>query len=206
MDEIQARIGLRPTPLTWPVGIGPGDFKGCFTGRTEASIPVHSAPRAAPQRATRRAPSRRRCARCRRDEGITPSRESELLSADGSDYDREQFLRRRGHTRCCHLGALNSGVINSSMCRRTRASAPRSTRMSAGPGAPPNHVQRYRFQGAGRPGLRPPRCIAYARVCSGTFERGMSSPRRYRKAVVTKYASRCLASIAPPGTPTGRVM
>ena len=33
MDEIQARIGLRPTPLTWPVGIA-GDFKGVLDRRT----------------------------------------------------------------------------------------------------------------------------------------------------------------------------
>ncbi len=33
MDEIQDRIGLRPTPLTWPVGIA-GDFKGVLDRRS----------------------------------------------------------------------------------------------------------------------------------------------------------------------------
>ena len=33
LDEIQKRIGLRPTPLTWPVGIA-GDFKGVLDRRT----------------------------------------------------------------------------------------------------------------------------------------------------------------------------
>ena len=33
LDEIQSRIGLRPTPLTWPVGIA-GDFKGVLDRRT----------------------------------------------------------------------------------------------------------------------------------------------------------------------------
>ncbi len=33
LDEIQERIGLKPTPLTWPVGIA-GDFKGVLDRRT----------------------------------------------------------------------------------------------------------------------------------------------------------------------------
>jgi peptide chain release factor 3 len=37
MDEIQARIALRPTPLTWPVGIA-GDFKGVLDRRTGSFI------------------------------------------------------------------------------------------------------------------------------------------------------------------------
>jgi peptide chain release factor 3 len=32
LDEIHARIGLKPTPLTWPVGIA-GDFKGVLDRR-----------------------------------------------------------------------------------------------------------------------------------------------------------------------------
>ena len=48
MDEIHARIGLRPTPLTWPVGIA-GDFKGVPTAGPETSSGSR-APRAAPPR------------------------------------------------------------------------------------------------------------------------------------------------------------
>ncbi len=33
LDEIEERIGLRPTPVTWPVGI-PGDFRGVIDRRT----------------------------------------------------------------------------------------------------------------------------------------------------------------------------
>ena len=60
MDEIQARIGLRPTPLTWPVGIA-GDFKGVLDRRTGQLHPVHphrgrrhGRPRGAHVRRTRR--------------------------------------------------------------------------------------------------------------------------------------------------------
>src|SRR5665648_126924 len=90
MDEIQSRIGLRPTPLTWPVGIA-GDFKGVLDRRTGNFI-----------RFTRTAGG----AKAAPEEHIAPERahdaagidwdnaieESELLTADGSDYYRDTFL------------------------------------------------------------------------------------------------------------------
>lgn len=44
MDEIQSRIGLRPTPLTWPVGIA-GDFKGVLDRRNGNFIRFTPRPR-----------------------------------------------------------------------------------------------------------------------------------------------------------------
>ncbi|MDX6197987.1 MAG: peptide chain release factor 3, partial [Actinomycetota bacterium] len=90
MDEIQARIGLRPTPLTWPVGIA-GDFKGVLDRRSGNFI-----------RYTRTAGG----AKAAPEEHIAPAdahdaagtdwdnavEESELLEADGADYDRDTFL------------------------------------------------------------------------------------------------------------------
>ncbi|MEX2293843.1 MAG: GTP-binding protein [Acidimicrobiales bacterium] len=35
LDEVEAQIGLRPTPVTWPVGI-PGDFRGVIDRRDGA--------------------------------------------------------------------------------------------------------------------------------------------------------------------------
>ena len=37
MDEVEARTGLRPTPLTWPVGVA-GDFRGVLDRRTGGFI------------------------------------------------------------------------------------------------------------------------------------------------------------------------
>ena len=63
MDEIQARIGLRPTPLTWPVGIA-GDFKGVLDRRGRKLHPVHPH-RGRRDRGPRRAHRGGRRAQCR---------------------------------------------------------------------------------------------------------------------------------------------
>ena len=53
MDEISERIGLTPTPLTWPVGIA-GDFHGVLD-RARRRLPSGSpAPPAAPPSPPRR--------------------------------------------------------------------------------------------------------------------------------------------------------
>ena len=40
LDEIEAQIGLRPTPVTWPVGIA-GDLRGVVDRRTGDVHPLH---------------------------------------------------------------------------------------------------------------------------------------------------------------------
>ena len=40
LDEIEAQIGLRPTPVTWPVGIA-GDLRGVVDRRTGRVHPLH---------------------------------------------------------------------------------------------------------------------------------------------------------------------
>ena len=108
MDEIQAEIGLRPTPLTWPVGIA-GDFKGVLDRRTGKVI-----------RFTRTAGG----ATAAPEEHIDPSRahdvagddwdtaveESELLEADGADFDPETFLDCTSTPVLFTSAALNFGV------------------------------------------------------------------------------------------------
>lgn len=43
LDEIEARTGMRPTPLTWPVGIA-GDFKGVIDRSTGEFVRFHRTP------------------------------------------------------------------------------------------------------------------------------------------------------------------
>jgi peptide chain release factor 3 len=90
MDEIQARIALRPTPLTWPVGIA-GDFKGVLDRRTGDFIRftrTAGGATAAPEEHIAAADAHSAAG----DDWDHAVEESELLSADGSDYDRERFL------------------------------------------------------------------------------------------------------------------
>ncbi|MCV7318374.1 peptide chain release factor 3 [Mycolicibacterium confluentis] len=188
MDEIQARIGLRPTPLTWPVGIA-GDFKGVLDRRAGNFI-----------RFTRTAGG----ATAAPEEHIDPSRaheaagidwdtaveESELLSADGADFDAETFFNCTSTPVLFTSAALNFGVnqlldVLAQLApspngqldvdgNRREASAPFSAfvfKVQAGMDS--NHRDR----------------IAYARVCSGTFERGeVLTHAATGKPFVTKYA------------------
>ncbi len=156
MDEIAARINLQPTPLTWPVGIA-GDFKGVLDRRTgnyirftrtaggaKAAPEEHIAPDAAHDAA-----------------GIDWDRaveESDLLEADGADYDRETFLGCESTPVLFTSAALNFGVnqlLDVLVAARTAARrAARRRRQPTGDGVT---VQCVRVQGPGRHGLRAPR-------------------------------------------------
>ena len=110
--------------------------------------------------------------------------ESELLSADGSDFGREQFLSGAA-TPVFHLGGVELRRQSAPRCaRRTRTAAQRSTRCRRGPARHRITVQRLRFQGAGRYGLRPPRSHRLrAGVLGHIRTRGRPHPRRHRQTV-----------------------
>lgn len=84
MDEIEQRIDLRPTPLTWPVGVA-GTSAACWTGEPVSSpaSPVPPGVRPAPEQTL--SPGQAAA-----EEGgawATAVEESELLRADGADLD-----------------------------------------------------------------------------------------------------------------------
>ena len=90
MDLIQAKIGLRPTPLTWPVGEA-GDFRGVLDRRTGEFVKYTRTAGGAT-----RAPERRMAS----DEveeadallWADAVEEHELLTLDEADHDQERFL------------------------------------------------------------------------------------------------------------------
>jgi peptide chain release factor 3 len=188
MDEIQSRIGLRPTPLTWPVGIA-GDFKGVLDRRTGNFI-----------RFTRTAGG----AKAAPEEHIPPERahdaagvdwdnaveESELLEADGADYDRDTFLDGTATPVLFTSAALNFGVNQLLDVLVQLAPSPRGQLDVDGNRRPPDapfSAFVFKVQ-AGMDSAHRDR-IAYARVCSGTFERGdVLTHAATGKPFVTKYA------------------
>jgi peptide chain release factor 3 len=188
MDEIQSRIGLRPTPLTWPVGIA-GDFKGVLDRRTGNFI-----------RFTRTAGG----AKAAPEEHIPPERahdaagvdwdnaveESELLEADGADYDRDTFLDGSATPVLFTSAALNFGVNQLLDVLVQLAPSPRGQLDVDGNRRPPEapfSAFVFKVQ-AGMDSAHRDR-IAYARVCSGTFERGdVLTHAATGKPFVTKYA------------------
>ncbi|CAN5240474.1 peptide chain release factor 3 [soil metagenome] len=188
LDEIQARIGLRPTPLTWPVGIA-GDFKGVLDRRTGNFIRftrTAGGAKAAPEEHI--APERAHDAA-----GIdwdTSVEESELLTADGSDYDEDTFLSGQSTPLLFTSAALNFGV-NQLLDVLVQLAPPPGPQLDVDghrrPTDAPFSAFVFKVQ-AGMDSSHRDR-IAYARVCSGTFERGdVLTHAATGKPFVTKYA------------------
>ena len=188
LDEINERIGLRPTPLTWPVGIA-GDFKGVLDRRTGDFIRftrtaggATAAPEEhiSPDRATDAAG----------DDWITASEECELLAADGGDHDQEAFLRGETTPVLFTSAALNFGV-NQLLDNLVRLAPAPGGQLDADGHLRPVEAAFSAFVfkvQAGMDSAHRDR-IAYARVCSGTFERGdVLTHAATGKPFVTKYA------------------
>src|SRR5690349_9565433 len=108
MDEIHERIGLRTTPLTWPVGIA-GDFKGVMDRRKGHYIRFTRTAGGATAAPEEHIPAEQAYAAAEGD-WDTAVEESELLSMDGSDYDRDTFLSGESSPVLFTSAALNFGV------------------------------------------------------------------------------------------------
>ncbi|MGV0646346.1 peptide chain release factor 3 [Mycolicibacterium sp. XJ2546] len=188
MDEIQERIGLRPTPLTWPVGIA-GDFKGVMDRRRGHFIRftrTAGGAKAAPEEHIAAVDANAAAGA----DWDTAVEESELLSADGADYERDEFLSGTASPVLFTSAALNFGVNQLLDVLVELAPAPAGA-------VDVNGVHRstesafsafvFKVQ-AGMDSAHRDR-IAYARVVSGTFERGdVLTHAATGKPFVTKYA------------------
>lgn len=188
MDEIHERIGLRTTPLTWPVGIA-GDFKGVMDRRENKFIRftrTAGGATAAPEEHIAAADAHAAAG----DDWDTAVEESELLSADGSDYDRETFLSGESSPVLFTSAALNFGVNQLLDVLVELAPAPSgSLDVDGVRRAVDSPFSAFVFKvQAGMDSSHRDR-IAYARVVSGTFERGdVLTHAATGKPFVTKYA------------------
>ncbi|WP_166902473.1 peptide chain release factor 3 [Mycobacterium sp. DL440] len=188
MDEIHERIGLRTTPLTWPVGIA-GDFKGVMDRRAEKFIRftrTAGGATAAPEEHIAAADAHAAAG----DDWDTAVEESELLSIDGSDYDRETFLGGESSPVLFTSAALNFGVNQLLDVLVELAPAPSgSLGVDGTHRAVESPFSAFVFKvQAGMDSSHRDR-IAYARVVSGTFERGdVLTHAATGKPFVTKYA------------------
>ena len=172
MDEITERTGLTPTPLTWPVGIA-GDFRGVldrrdgsyrhFTrtagGATIAPEQVLDADRALAQEG---------------DAWAQALEESELLSETGAEHDQELFLSGVTTPVLFASAVSNFGVGQLLDVLVDLAPAPAPRPDAAGEPHPldaPFSAFVFKVQAGMDTGHRDR--LAYIRVCSGVFERGM---------------------------------
>ncbi|EKT79735.1 peptide chain release factor 3 [Rhodococcus opacus M213] len=211
LDEIESRIGLRPTPLTWPVGIA-GDFKGVLDRRTGAFVRFTRTAGGATIAPEEHLPP----AAAERSEPAYWSaavEESELLSADGADHDQDAFLDGRTTPVLFAAAVLNFGVNQLLDVLVHLAPSPGARPDIDGRPRPvdaPFSAFVFKVQ-AGMDAAHRDR-LAYARVCSGSFRRGdILTHAATGKPFTTKYAQsvfgqqRTTLDIAWPGDVIGLV-
>ncbi|HET8717238.1 MAG TPA: peptide chain release factor 3 [Nocardioidaceae bacterium] len=211
VDEIEQQIGLRPTPLTWPVGVS-GDFRGVLDRRTGGYIRYERTAGGAT-----RAPEQHLdadAAQTAEGEWWTTARdEHELLAADGADHDQDTFLAGRTTPVLFASAISNFGVAQLLQTLVELAPPPRPTPTAEGDRrdvAEPFSAFVFKVQ-AGMDAAHRDR-LAYARVVSGVFRRGMvATHAETGRPFATKYAQavfgreRLVVDTAYPGDIVGLV-
>ncbi|HEV3379765.1 MAG TPA: peptide chain release factor 3 [Trebonia sp.] len=212
LDEIEQRIGLRPTPVNWPVGIA-GDFRGLV----ERSTGVYTSYKRMPGGALRAVEdvfSSAEEARVKEGAAYEAAEEElELLSEIGAGVDMPSFLAGESSPVLFGAALPNFGVrrLLDAMC--SLAPAP-TGRLDVGGvereiDAPFSGLV-FKVQANMDPAHRDR--VAFVRVCSGRFERGMVLTHAATgKPFATKYAQamfgqdRETVEVAYPGDVIGLV-
>jgi peptide chain release factor 3 len=211
LDEIEQRIGLRPTPVNWPVGVA-GDFRGLIERATGEFTAFTRTPGGA-DRALETVLSAS-SALAREGEAYSAAAEElALLDEIGASVDMPSFLA--GSSTPVLFGAAlpNFGVrrLLDAMCSLAPAPLPRSA-VSGEPRAvdAPFSGLVFKVQANMDPAHRDR--VAFVRVCSGRFSRGMVLTHAATgRPFATKYAQAMFGAdretldVAYPGDVIGLV-
>ncbi len=211
MDLIEQQIGLRPTPITWPVGES-GDFRGVLD-RTTGEFVQYTRTAGGATIAPERRMSSDEALEVEGDLWAVAVDGHELLAADGADHDQEAFLAGRTTPVMFASALLNFGVAQLLERLLELAPAPHALETVEGtPRSPEDDFSAFVFKVQSGMNAAHRDRLAYARVCSGTFERGMVVTHAPTgKPFATKYAQavfgRELSSVetASPGDIIGLV-
>ena len=194
LDEIQEQINLRPTPVTWPVGI-PGDFRGVvhrgsgefirFT-RTTRGTTIAPEEVVSPVQAAAEHPAAWAAAR----------EEVALLTAVGANLDMPSFLA--GESTPLFVGSaltnfgvrhLLEAVVNLAPAPAARAAADGTPRPLEAP------FSGFVFKIQANMDRAHRDHVAFVRVCSGRFERGQTLVHQPSgRPFSTKYAASMFGS------------
>ncbi|MDO9175788.1 MAG: peptide chain release factor 3 [Actinomycetota bacterium] len=189
LDEVESQIELRPTPVTWPVGNG-DDFRGVVDRRTGQYTAFTRTARGA-------------SAAIEHDIDLAVASaeggrawqhaldELSLLEAVGADVDMPSFLAGESTPVFVGSALTNFGVrkLLDAVVDLTPAPTPRLD-LAEQPRAldAPFSAFVFKVQANMDPSHRDR--IAFARICSGKFERGMSvTNSRTGRDMTTKYAT-----------------
>lgn len=172
LDEIEHRIGLRCTPLTWPVGVA-GEFRGVVDRHDNAMIGFERTPGGASVALEERLDSEAAAARYGAD-WRRAEEELDLLALTGADHDQSEFEAARTTPVLFGAAVANFGVrqLLDALVDHAPSPAPRLD-VSGTPRSldAPFSGFVFKIQANMNPAHRDQ--IAFVRVCSGRFERGM---------------------------------
>jgi len=189
LDEIEQRIGLRPTPVNWPVGIA-GDFRGLIERASREYTAYTRMPGGAEKAKEEhyKDPEEAR----KREGAPYDAAEEELALLDeiGAGVDLPSFLAGESSPVLFGAALPNFGVrrLLDAMC--DLAPAPKARADVDGDERPveaPFSGLVFKVQANMDPAHRDR--VAFVRVCSGRFERGMVLTHAATgRAFATKYA------------------
>jgi peptide chain release factor 3 len=212
LDEIEAQIGLRPTPATWPVGPA-GDLRGVIDRRTGTYIRYTRTERGA-SLAPEQVVDLAEAAATEGAHWHMAVDELALLDAVGAEVDAPSFLA--GDSTPVFVGSAltNFGVrmILDAVVDLAPAPGPRQTDDGATTRALDAGFSAFVFKVQANMDPSHRDRLAFARICSGRFDRGMSvTCARTGRELTTKYAmtafgaERETVEVAYPGDVVGLV-
>jgi peptide chain release factor 3 len=188
LDEIEAQIGVTPSPITWPVGIA-GDFRGVIDRRRDEFVRFTRVARGATEAPEEIVPPERASG----EEGAAWTHaveELDLLEGVGAGYDEELFLGGELSPTFFGSALTNFGVRLLLDALIDLAPAPGAREDENGKPWPLEApFSGFVFKVQANMDRSHRDRIAYLRVCSGRFERGMVVTHGpTHKPFATKYA------------------
>ncbi|MET9835779.1 peptide chain release factor 3 [Streptomyces sp. NPDC006385] len=212
LDEIEREFRLRPTPVVWPVGDA-GNLRGLIDVRTPGRMLRYARTPGGAHEASEEAVSAERAAAEEGPVWDQAVEELELLRAAGATHDQEAFLAGRSTPVFFGAAISNIGVRLLLEAVVDLAPPPGPRELAGGrirPVDAPFAGLVFKVQANMDPAHRDR--IAFIRVCSGVFERGMTLTRAATgRPFATKYAHslfgqhRSTVDIAYPGDVVGLV-
>jgi peptide chain release factor 3 len=193
LDEIEAQIHLRPTPVTWPVGSGE-DFRGLIDRRVGRYTKFTRTARGASAAAEETSDLSEASAEVEGDFGAAWKAaldECALLDAIGADVDLPSFLAGQSTPVFVGSALTNFGVrlLLDAVIELAPSPSPRLDRDDS-PRALDSPFSAFVFKVQANMDPSHRDRIAFARICSGRFERGMSvTNQRTGRDLTTKYAT-----------------
>ena len=189
LDQIETQINLRPTPVTWPVGSF-GDLRGVIDRRTDVFTRFTRTARGSQIAPEEDVPA----ARAAEEEGaawVKSAEEADLLSVMEADLDMPSFLAGQSTPVFAGSALTNFGVRHLLDAIVDLAPAP-SPRLDVHdiPRELDEPCSAFIFKVQANMDRNHRDRIAFARICSGKFDRGMvMACERTGKPFATKYAS-----------------